>query len=133
MRKLWRWAAVGVGATAMAAGLTVTAMPTGASAKPATTVTQSQQHIVTASCTTARNYKGGYLTFTHCDDQYYRHRCTPQTGEAFGPLYAANGCSTQVYLYVNARDFICVNPQSSTGVLKRDYETYEITDNTGRC
>ncbi len=128
-----RWVSIGAGAATLAAGLVVTATSADATSQPTIQIAQSQHHADAASCTGDRHYKGGYLTFTHCDNQHYRHTCHPQTGEAFGPLYAANGCSTQVYLYVSANDFICVNPQSSTGVLKKDYETYEITDNPGRC
>jgi hypothetical protein len=134
VRKLWRRAAVGVSAIALAAGAVVAAMAAGAPAKPAAQVAQSQVHVVTAACTTARNYKAGYATFTYCDDQIYRVAChSGSHGDLFGPLYAANGCSTQLRMGTANMDKLCVNPQSSTNVLKKDYDQYSITGDTGPC
>jgi hypothetical protein len=134
VRKLWRLAAVGVAAAALAAGLVVTAMPAGAPAHRTIQVTQSQGHIVTASCTTARNYRGGWFTVTYCNGQYYRYACNiGDSGDLFGPLYAANGCVTQVAMHATDGYTLCVSPQTSTDSLHRDYDSYHIRSSTSRC
>jgi hypothetical protein len=138
VRNLWRWSVVGLAAAAMGAGLTLTAMPTGAHASQATRVTSSQDHIVTAACTTKRNYKGGTVTFTYCNGTTFRRGCTTgATGSLSGPLYAANGCQTQLYLYLthstSGTPALCVNPGTSTNTLKQYYVEYKIGSHTGRC
>jgi hypothetical protein len=142
VRKLWRCATVGVAAAALAAGLVVAAMPTGATTQPTIQITQAQaqaqRHMVTASCTGDRHYLGGYVTFTYCNNQYYRVACSRgTTGDIFGPLYAANDCDFQLYLYLTrpptGHPALCVNPRTSTGVLKRDYQSFFITGLTGNC
>lgn len=138
MRKIWRWATISVAAAAAAAALAVAAMPTGAHANSTTQLTHSRGHIVTASCTTARNYSGGHVTFTYCDDAISRYGCfVGNNGAISGPLYAANGCSTQLYLYLGhtltGTPALCVNPGSSTNTLKRYYEEFVVTSHTGRC
>jgi hypothetical protein len=134
LRKLWRWTTVGVGAIALAAGLVVAAIPAGATTGPTIQVMQSQHYLAPASCTSNRNYKGGYATFTYCDDQFYRVDCSQGAkGDIHGPLYAANGCSTQLRMYTSSMTVLCVNPQKSTDVLKKNYGEYAITGDTGPC
>jgi hypothetical protein len=137
MRKLWRWATVGMGTAVLVAGLAVTATSAGATTHIRVQVTQSQRHLLTpASCTSARNYKGGYVTVTYCDGAYNRYACSGSNSEnIYGPLYAANGCSTQVNLYLSTTDKtpLCINPNSSTNVLKQDYKLFVITHRTGNC
>jgi len=143
MRKLWRWAIAGVGTAALAAGLVVTAAPAGAAAKPtsqaaaiqttAIQTTQAPRQATAAACTTARNYESGYATFTYCGGDFNREPCTGTWVEIFGPKYAANGCSTRLYLWTSSGDNLCVNPLSSTGVLKKDYTSAEITRIGSKC
>ena len=138
MRKLWRWAVVGVAAAALAAGLAVAAMPAGAPARTATQVTHSQGHIVTAACTTKRNYKGGTATFTYCGGSTTRVGCaTGNNGSLTGPLYAANGCQGQLYLYLthstSGTPALCVNPGTSTNTLKKYYEEFKVGGDTHNC
>ena len=121
-------------AAVLSGGLAVTATPTGATTQPTVQVTQSQHEVITpASCTTARNYKGGYATFTYCNGQYNREPCSGTWVTIFGPLYAANGCSTRLYMWTSGGYNLCVNPQSSTNALKRDYTSAEITRITSNC
>jgi hypothetical protein len=136
--KLWRWAAVGVSAIALAAGAVVAAMPAGTHAKPATQVAQSQLHIVTAACTTKRNYLGGHATFTYCTGNIARTGCSVgNNGALSGPTYAANGCSTQLFLWLthttSGTPDLCVNPETSTNTLKKYYEEYKVAGGSGHC
>jgi hypothetical protein len=139
VRKSWRLAVAGMGATALAAGLVVAVMPasaTGAIRHPAIQIAHSQRHVTAASCTTTRNYKGGSLTFTYCFDEYNRFECTiGSSQDIFGPTYAANGCSTQVNLYTSTTDKtpLCLDPERSTNVLKKDYEISKVTSRSGNC
>jgi len=139
MRKLWRWAIIGAAAAALSGGLVVTAAQAGATARPTTQTTQAQHHaMLPATCTTARNYRSGYATFTYCDGHYSRYGCTAGNNAAiYGPLYAANGCSTQLFLWLthtlSGTPDLCVNPQSSTNTLKRYYEEFKVTSRTGNC
>jgi hypothetical protein len=134
LSKLWRWVTVGVGAIALAAGLAVAATPAGATPEPTIQVMQSQHYLAPASCTSNRNYKGGWATFTYCDDQFYRVECSQGAkGDIFGPLYAANGCSTQLRMNTSSMTVLCVDPRRSTNVLKKNYEEYAITGDTGPC
>jgi hypothetical protein len=109
--------------------------------------TSAQAHLVTqaaavvpaaAACTGNRNYLAGYATFTYCNGTKSREYCfVANNGAIFGPLYAANGCDTQLYLYLGhtttGAPALCVNPRSSTGVLKRYYEEFVVTGHTGNC
>lgn len=138
VRKLWRQAAFGVVAATLTAGLVIAATQADASAKPAAQVTQSQQRIVPAACTTARNYKGGSVTLTYCDDSTTRSGCfTGNNGSLHGPLYAANGCQTQLWLWLtrttSGTPDLCVNPERSTNSLKKYYEEFKVSNATGSC
>ena len=140
MRKLWRWISVILGAATLTAGLAVGATQAGATEQStihitsAIQITQPLHYAAPASCTSDRHYKGGWVTFVYCDNQYNRHECSSgQNGDIFGPLYVANGCSTQVRIYTDTGVGLCVNPKSSTGVLKKDYTQYSITGDTGNC
>jgi hypothetical protein len=77
------------------------------------------------------------VTFTYCDDQYNRYSCEEgDFQDIFGPLYAANGCSFRLYLFLSTDEkgpALCVNPQSSTGVLKKDYRSFLVIGLTGNC
>jgi hypothetical protein len=138
VRKLWRWISVGVGATTLAAGLTVAATPSGAATQPAIQITQSQRGITPDSCTGDRNYKGGSVTFTPCSGSIQRSGCsTGNNGAISGPLYAANGCSTQLWLWLthttSGTPALCVNKEFSTDTLKKYYEEFKVSTHTGKC
>ncbi len=129
--------AAAVGATLLALG--IAGMPTAhaSAASPATQITQSQHH-ATISCTGDRHYKGGSVTFTYCNGSHPRSSCQiGKNGSLSGPLFVANGCSFQVYLWTHGpfsgTPQLCVNPQTSTGVIKQYYIEFEVTGHTGRC
>jgi hypothetical protein len=138
MRKLWRWAAVGVGATALAAGLAVTAMPADAATTQATTqITQSQRLAAPAACAN-KAYASGHVIFTYCDGTRTKTNCiVGNNGPLTGPEFAANGCDTQLYMYLGHTltgvPALCVNPRTSTGVLKKYYEEFKVTSHQGAC
>jgi hypothetical protein len=90
-----------------------------------------------ASCA-GNQYNGGKVTFTYCDGTRSKPNCfNGNNGAITGPSYAANGCQTQLYLYLGhthtGTPALCVNPESSTGVLKKYYEEFVITSRTGKC
>jgi len=144
IRNLWRLAIAGMGTAMLAAGLVVATTSAGATAEPtvqvaADQVTQVQQQpAVAVACTTARNYLSDHATFTYCGGSFHRTGCSAgNNGSLNGPLYAANGCTTQLYLWLthtlSGTPDLCVNPQSSTNTLKRYYEEFEVTNHTGNC
>ena len=138
MRKLWRFASVIIGATTLAAGLAFTASQAGATTQSTARITQSQHQLAPAACTTNRHYKKGVLTFTPCTGSPTTRNCSiGEYGEIFGPLYAANGCPTQVYLWlghtITGTPDLCVSPQTSTNVLARYYGEFQVTSRTGKC
>jgi hypothetical protein len=90
-----------------------------------------------ASCK-SNQFNQGLVTFTYCDGTRSKPGCfTGNNGAIFGPLYAANGCQGQLYLYLGhshtGTPALCVNPESSTTVLKKYYEEFVVTGRTGRC
>ena len=138
MRKLWRSAILAGGAAVLAAGLAVTAAPAGATMRPAAQVMQPQRLVASVSCKTDRHFKEDWITFTHCDGEYERIPCAPTpSGNPFGPLYVANGCPAQLWLWLGKSPTgspdLCVNPESSTGALHRDYNYYALTMNFKEC
>jgi hypothetical protein len=138
VRKLWRWISVGVGATTLAAGLAVAATPSGAATHPAIHITRSQRGITPDSCTGRRNYLGAKVTFTSCSGGIQRSGCsTGNNGAISGPLYAANGCQTQLWLWLthttSGTPVLCVDKMSSTNSLKKYYEEFEVSTRTGKC
>lgn len=120
-------------------GLAAAAYPAGATAAPLThanTVTTVRGPNVT--CTGNRNYHSGSVYFTYCGGSTsHTNGCRVQAGYLAGPLYAANGCPTQLWLYLadspGGEIDLCVNPYSSTGALHRDYNSYQVSNKTGRC
>jgi hypothetical protein len=90
-----------------------------------------------ASCA-ANQYNGSKVTFTYCDGTRTKEGCSSgNNGAITGPTYAANGCSTQLFLYLGhtltGTPALCVNPESSTGVLKKNYEEFKVTSRGGKC
>lgn len=90
-----------------------------------------------ASCKT-NEFNIGQVTFTYCTGIRSKLGCfTSNNGPIHGPLYAANGCQTQLYLYLGHTltgvPALCVNPEQSTTVLKKYYEEFVVTSHQGRC
>lgn len=78
------------------------------------------------------------MTFVPCTGTPITKNCsTGNNGAIYGPLYVANGCSFQVYLWlshtITGTPDLCVNPGTSTNVLKRYYEEFRVSTHTGKC
>jgi hypothetical protein len=131
--------AAAVGATLLSLGAASATAAYASTASPETQITQSQHHAAAVSCTSDRHYRAGVVTFTPCVGAIVRTTgCRPQAGNTGGfPIYAANGCQTQLFLYRSNKPGghvdLCVNPTSSTGVLHTEYRSFEISNRPGRC
>lgn len=91
-------------------------------------------------CTSNRNYKAGRVTFTACNGKTQRFKCSPGNNSSLvrTPLFAANGCEFQVGLWIkkgstSGTPNLCVNPRSSTDVLKKNYKQFKVLNNKHKC
>lgn len=116
------------------------AAPAGASI-PATTHAARSAHVAAPrACTTNRNYKPGRVTFTACDGKTQRFKCSPGNNSSLvrTPLFAANGCEFQLGLWIkkgstSGTPNLCVNPRSSTDVLKKSYKQFKVINDKNKC